>query len=201
LTFDNASLEAFEMTATVNATGDVTHGSLENVLTVRSPVQVPVQPVFTLPIGIQDSKPLPDHYVGDVQLKMAVDAPPLKIPLEVNVRTGPMWPIIILILGILLGRLLKYMKDKGTAQSDLLLNLYQLESRIASSPDAQLLQPMLEAARTVIYDMKLDDAKTEITHIENRWTQLNTLRGLESLIAPRANELAVSAIIEEIKKA
>jgi hypothetical protein len=201
LTFDNASLEAFEMVATVNATGDVTHGSLENVLTVRSPVQVPVQPVFTLPIGIQSPKPLPDHYVGDVQLRMAVDAPPLKIPLEMNVRTGPIFPIIILLLGILLGRLLKYMKDKGTPQSDLLLNLNQLESRIAFSPDAQLLQQMLKDARTLIYDMKLDDAKTEITHIENRWTQLKTLRGLESLLAPRANEPAVSAIIKDIKKA
>jgi hypothetical protein len=200
LAFDNASLEPFEMTAAVNATGDVTHGSLVNVLTVQSPVQVPVQPVYTLPIVIQNSKLLPDHYVGDVQLKVATDAL-LKIPLEVNVRTGPIMPFIILFVGILLGRLLKYMKDKGTPQSDLLLNLYQLESRIASSPDAQLLQPMLEVAKTLIYDMKLDDAKTEITHIENRWTQLNTLRGLESLLAPRANEPAVLAIIEDIKKA
>ncbi len=201
LMFDNASLAEFEMTATVNASGEVTHGSLETVLSVRSPVPVPTQPVFTLPIDIRSSNPLPDHYIGDVQLRTAMDAPPLKIPLEVNVRTGPIWPVIILVLGILLGRLLKYMKEKGTPQSDLLLNLYQLESRITSSPDAQLLQPMLATVKTLIYDMKLDDAKMEITHIENRWTQLKTLRGLESLLAPRANEPAVASIQRDILRA
>lgn len=201
LTFDNASLEPFEMTATVNATGDVTHGSLGNVLTVQSPVQVPVQSVFTLPIEIQKSKPLPDHYVGDVQLKMAVDAPPLKIPLEVNVRTGPIVPLIILLVGILFGRLLKYMKDKGTPQSDLLLNLYHLQSRIAASPDARLFQPMLEVVKALIYDMQLDDAKKEMTNIENRWTQLKTLRGLESTLAPRSQEPDVKRILEDIRNA
>jgi hypothetical protein len=201
LAFDNASLEPFEMTAAVNATGDVTHGSLGNVLTAQSPVQVPVQPVYTLPIAIKDSKPLPDHYIGDVQLKMAVDAPPLKIPLEVNVRTGPIVPIIVLLVGILFGRLLKYMKDKGTPQSDLLLNLYHLESRITGSSDAQLLQPMLEVVKALIYDMQVDDAKKEITNIENRWTQLKTLRGLESTLAPRSQETDVKAILEKISKA
>jgi hypothetical protein len=35
--FDNASLEEFSMTTAVNAIGDVTHGSLENVVDVQSP--------------------------------------------------------------------------------------------------------------------------------------------------------------------
>lgn len=201
LAFDNASLEPFEMTSTVNATGEITHGSLGDVLTVQSPVLVPVQPVFTLPIEIQNPKPLPDHYVGDVQLKMALDTPPLKIPLEVNVRTGPFWPFFVLLAGVLLGRLLKYMKDKGTPQSDLLLDLYHLESRIASSPDAGLLQPMLDAVKALIYGMQLDDAKKEMAGIENRAALLTTLRGLELSLLPRASEPAVSSILSDIGRA
>jgi hypothetical protein len=202
LTFDNASLEAFDMTATVNVTGDVTHGSLENVLTVSSPVPVPVQPVFTLPIKIKDSNPLPDHYVGDAQLKMAVDAPPLKIPLEVNVRTGPIWPIVMLILGILLGRFVKYMKDKGTPQSDLLFDLHQLESRITVfSADLQLLQPMLESVKALIYGMQLDAAKTEMTAIENRLTLLSTLRGLKQTLERSTADPQVGPILKQIEQA
>ena len=200
LMFDNASLEEFVMTATVNAAGDATHGSLENVLRVESPVQVPVQSVFTLPIKIGDSNLLPDHYIGDVQLRMAIDAPPMKIPLEVNVRTGPIWPVIILLLGILFGRLLKYMKDKGNSQADLLLGFYRLETSIASSPEAILLQPMLEPVKTLIYDMKLDDAKTELKNIENRWTQLKTLQGLESSLRPMAGEPNVVTILGNIEE-
>jgi hypothetical protein len=201
LAFDNASLEPFEMTAAVNATGDVTHGSLENVLTVRSPVQVPVQPVYTLPIVIQNSKLLPDHYVGDVQLKVATDVL-LKIPLEVNVRTGPIMPFIILFVGILLGRLLKYMKDKGTPQSDLLLKLYYLEGRINASPaDRQLLQLMLESVKALIYEMQLDVANTEMTAIENRWKLLSTLRDLERTLSPSASDARVKPIMDNIEDA
>ena len=201
LMFDNASLEEFMMTATVNASGEVTHRSLENVLSIESQVKVPVQPVFTLPIKIGDANLFPDHYSGDIQLRMAMGAPPIyKIPLEVYVRTGPAWPLIILFLGIILGRLLKYMKDKGNSQADLLLSFYRLETRIASSPDAQLLQEMLEAVKTLIYDMKLDVAKKEITDIENRATQLDTLRGLESTLKPRESEAAISSILSDIRK-
>ena len=202
LMFDNASLEEFSMTTAVNAIGDVTHSSLEKVLTVQSPVQVPVEPVFTLPIKFSNSNLLPDHYTGDVQLKMATETPPLKIPIEVNVRKGPFWPFITLLAGILFGRLLKYMKDKGTPQSDLLLNLYHLESRIkVSSPDDwPLLQPMLESVKALIYEMQLDKAKKEMTDIENRETHLNTLRRLESMLQPRASEAGVSSILSDIRK-
>ena len=202
LMFDNASVEEFEMMAAVNATGETTHGSLESVLKINSPMKVPVQPVYTLPIQIRQGHLLPDHYIGDVQLRLAADEPPMKIPLEVNVRTGPIWPMAVLLLGILLGRFVKYMKDKGTPQSDLLLQFYHLESRISSaSPDLPLLQPMLEAVKALIYEMQLEVAKKEMTAIENRWTHLNTLRSLESSLMPRAGETCVAAILDDIKAA
>jgi len=130
------------------------------VVGAQSPAHVPLQPVYSLPIQVHDARPLPDHYVGDVQLLLSAQDAPLKIPLELNVRAGPILPILVLLLGILMGRLLKYMKDKGGPRSDLLLNLYYLENRIAVSPaDAQLLQPMLDSAKASIYNMQLDLAK------------------------------------------
>jgi hypothetical protein len=201
LAFDNASADSFELTAIVNAIGDTTHGPLGNVLSVQSPVQVPTQPVFTLPIIIQDAKPLPDHYVGDVQLKTGTDGI-VKIPLEVNIRTGPIVPMIVLFVGVLLGRLLKYMKDKGGPQSDLLLNVYRLEGRIGVAPaDQQVLQPMLEGVKAQIYDMQLDVARKELGAIENRWALLGTLRSLERTLEPRSGDAGVQKILNDIEGA
>ncbi len=202
LQFDNGSLEPFDMVTTVTAIGDTTHSSLEQVLRVQSPVKVPSAPVYTLPIAIQDVKLSPDHYVGDVQIRLPGQDAPLKIPLEVNVRAGPILPLVVLLVGILLGRLLKYMKDKGGPQSDLLLNVYHLENRIALSPADQLiLQPMLEDVKTRIYDMQLDVAKTQLAATKSRWTLLNTLRSLEQTLQPRAADPGVQQVLNDIQTA
>jgi hypothetical protein len=143
-------------------------------------------------------KPLPDHYVGDVQIKTSSDVL-LRVPVDINVRTGPGGPLIVLFCGILLGRLIKYMKDKGGPQSDLLLQVYEFEGRIAGSPDDQkLLQPMVQSVKEEIYATQLDQARTEFTAVENRWTLLGTLRSLEQTLEPRASEAGVRAILDSI---
>lgn len=157
--------------------------------------------VYTLPIKINEARIPPDHYSGDVQLRVGTDSL-LSIPVDVNVRTGPILPILVLLIGVLLGRLLKYMKDKGGPQSDLLLRVYQFEARIAESPaDQQLLQPMIEDVKTLIYQMELEAAKTEMTAIENRWTLLSTLRRLEQVLELHAGEAGVPEILAAIQDA
>lgn len=119
-----------------------------------------------------------------------------------NVRAGPGLPLLVLVCGILLGRLIKYMKDKGGPQSDLLLALYDLEGRIdAFPPDQAILQPMLESVKQQIYAMQLDQAKTELAGVQNRWTLLGTLRGLEQTLTPRATDAGVQDILDRIAAA
>lgn len=203
LQFDNSSLEPFQMTGLVTAFGDTTHSSLERTLVITSPVTVPTDAVYTLPISIQQEvKPAPDHYVGDVQLRLPAQDAPIKIPLEVNVRTGPLLPITVLVVGIFLGRILKYMKDKGGPQSDLLLSVYQLESRVSMFPaDQAIVQPMIEEVKARIYDMKLDQAKANLTTIEARLTLLSTLRSLEQTLQPHIGEAGVAQILNDIQAA
>ncbi len=202
LPLDNASLQPFQMTAAVNATGDATRASLVNVLTVKSPVSVPPQLVYNLPIEVGCRKPLPDHYVGDVQLKTAAGSPPLKVPVDINVRTGPGLAFFVLIVGIALGRLVKYMKDKGTPQSDLLVRFYRLEKLARSSGGAYaILRSSLDEAKESIYNEPLDKATKNMTDAENRWTLLKTLLDLQSTLEPRKGEAEVKGILEEIGRA
>ena len=165
---------------------------------MQSPTSLPIQSVYTIALAIKAPTPLPDHYTGDVQLRVTGGTsgdPLLKIPLDVNVRTGPVWPISVLVIGSLLGRLVKYMKDKGGPQSDLLLHLYQLEGRMAASPaDQELLRPMVESVKAWIYELKLDAAKSEIAAIENRWVLLGTLTA-------NAGAANVQGVLNDIERA
>jgi hypothetical protein len=201
LQFDNANLKEFSASTSVAAIGDHTRTSLGTKLQVQT-TQVDTKPVFELPIDVKPGEELyPDHYVGDIKLVLPWPDAALRIPLEVNVRHGPILPIIFLVLGIGLGRIAKYMKEKGGPQSDLLLQAYQLESKMQSSADQPILQPMLEDAKSMIYDMKLDQAKTELAAIENRWLLLNTLRSLEQTLQPRAGDAPVARILANIQAA
>jgi hypothetical protein len=198
---DDNSIGTPSVSVAVAAVGDTTHSSMTGVLVAPSPSTAGSSPIFEYRIEVNANahpKPLPDHYTGDFQVKSSLDTL-ARVPIDVNVRTGPGVPLLVLVCGILLGRLIKYMKDKGGPQSELLLRLYSLEGRIATSPvDQQILQPMLEGVKQQIYAMQLDQGKTELAAIENRWTLLGTLRGLDRTLTPRAGDAGVQDILDRI---
>ncbi len=203
LPLDNQSILAFRLTGiAASASGERHHLSTGNAITVPALGDIPPEPIVNIPFQIERGDLVPDHYVGDFQLRIPEKGDPLKIPLEINVRSAPELSIIVLIAGILLGRMIKYMKDKGTPQSDLLRQLLQIQARAAQDPgDLGLLQHMLQQARTDINEMRLDGAKSDLGLIENRLMLLSRLRFLESLLAPRAADVGVVAVLANIATA
>lgn len=197
---ENSTLELFKMDVAVQGRGTATQSPLGDGIEVASTVDVPVGRFFELPITF-GSPPLADHYTGSIAL--SADSEVItKIPIDMNVRTGPVVPLMILLIGILLGRLLKFMKERGTPQSDLLLALYQMEARLAeNAEDQKLLQPMLESVKSQIYSEQLDTAKAELASIQNRWSLLNTLHGLEITIKDDAKDPRVLPILAAIADA
>jgi hypothetical protein len=162
-------------------------------------IPLPSTPIINIPFAVASGDLIPDHYVGDVQLRIPGKEEPIKIPLELNVRTGPVLPILILVVGILFGRFIKYMKDKGTPQSDLLRQLLRIQTRVAQDPsDLGLLQHMLQQVRMDIDQMRLDIAKSEISIIENRQMLLSRLRFLETLLTSRAADPGVALVLANI---
>lgn len=200
---DNGSLLPFDVKdAAASASGDVHHLSTGSSIKLSKPIKIPTDPIVSIPFTLATGDLVPDHYVGDIQLRIPGKDEPLKIPLELNVRTAPALPIVVLIIGILLGRLIKYMKEKGTPQSDLLRLFLQVQARAAQNPaDLGLLQHMLQQARIDIDAMRLDVAKAALTVIENRLTLLSRLRSLETLLTPRSAEAPVAAILTNINQA
>ena len=201
-TLDNGSLLPVTIDAAVSATGDVNHQNTGAALEVRIPAPIPPKPIVILPFHVKNGSLSPDHYVGDIQLRIPGKDEPLKIPIEINVSTGPELPIIILFFGILFGRLVKYMHDKGTPQSDLLLQLRRLETRAKqNSDDEQRLLHMFDRAGQEIEQLQLEQAKTDLQTIDNRLSLLARLRFLETLLTPRSSGVGVPAILANIAKA
>jgi hypothetical protein len=196
---DNGSLLPFAIDGSAAATGDVNSGYTGDSIKLGLPMTVPPKPIVTIPLHISSGELVPDHYVGDVQLRIPAKDEPLKIPLELNVKTGPELPILVLLIGILFGRLIKYMQDKGTPQSTLLYQLLQLQTRAGQNPaDLALLHHLFEGARQDIDSMRLDQVKADLTLIGNRLTLLARLRYLETLLTPRAADPGVPAILADI---
>jgi hypothetical protein len=201
-TLDNTSTAPFKLTGAVAASGDTTHASASGALALNLPEAIPALPIVTIPLTVKGDVLSPDHYAGDIQLRIPGKEDPLKIPMDLNVKSGPEIPILVLLIGILLGRFIKYMKDKGAPQSELLLQLFQVQARAAQDPqNLGLLQHMLEELRNDIDGMQLDSAKSDLALINSRLTLLSRLRYLETLLTPRAGDAAVAAILSNIRLA
>jgi hypothetical protein len=204
--FDNNGLNEYNVVLSATGQGETTHRPLSEVLQIPTQATVAPKPIYTLRIeaqgGAQVTRLLPDRYSGIVQLNPPHNEAPIKIPTEVDVRSGPLWPLVVLISGILVGRLLKYMKDKGGPQSDLLLRYYQLDARMSRQPaDAQLLQTAMAAVKVRIYDMELDGAKADLDTLQNRWSVLCHLRQVEATLALYNGNPGVPAIVQSIQEA
>jgi hypothetical protein len=101
LMFDNDSLAPVKVRAiTVGAVGEqdqypLTAKDLELPITTT----LPLQPLVVVPLRVNRSDIPPDHYVGDVQLTLADLDTRLRLPLDLNVRTGPGLAVLVLLLG------------------------------------------------------------------------------------------------------
>jgi hypothetical protein len=199
----NRSRETFSISGALQGRGVTNKETLGTSLAIDTSKLEKVEPksnFVNIPVLFAHA-PVADHYIGSIDL-ISADKPLVTVPLDVYVKSGPFVPLLVLFFGTLLGRLLKYLKEKGQPQSDLLLALYQTEGRIAVSPlDQVLLQPMIDDVKSEIYAMQLDAAKTHLAAIQNRWMLLKSLRDLETTLDTQKAEPAVLTILNNIQSA
>jgi hypothetical protein len=157
---------------------------------------------LTLPVTIVSGGIPADHYSGSIYIAVAGQSSALKVPVDFNVRSGPVWPLLALLVSILLGRLFKFMQDKGNALADALESINRLEFRLrnAHPDDQQIITPMLQTARDLVHQNKAAEAATAVTAISARLSALNELRQLEARLEGK-DPNAVAAIRTNISEA
>jgi hypothetical protein len=198
---DNVGSNCFQIDGNLSATGERNWGEIGKAAQLKLPMETGDNPITKIPLATASEQVASDHYVGDLQIRIPGQETPLKVPLEVNVKDGPVVAILTLLVGVLMGRLIKYMKDKGTPQADLLRTLHQLQERAAQSPsDAALLETFFEKAADDIRYFHLTDAQTDLAKLDNLLTLLAHLRHLEMVLEPRSSEPEVAQILGQIEQ-
>ncbi len=129
-----------------------------------SELTLPPQQPVPLVITIDRNMLLPDHYTGNIYYQLQGKNESISIPLDISVRYGPFWPVVVLLLGILLGRLALSMRTPtATKQLHLWPYYLQVKQEIERIPAGQ--QQEFRQQLSEIYDhiASTDPAQTEDT--------------------------------------
>ena len=157
---------------------------------------------INIPVTVTSSALPADHYVGSVLLSVDPNNPAVKVPVDVSVRVAPLWPLLFLVAGILLGKVTKYMQEKGSPAADALISLNRVELRVeeAHAEDQAILADQMQEARRLIKEDQAPAATALTKLIDTRLATLNELRTIQSRLAGKEEHATVVAIIDQIKK-
>jgi hypothetical protein len=147
-------------------------------------ITLPSDRIMSIPLTVNRSVIPPDRYTGAIYLTLSGQTQRLVIPVDLKMRSGPILPLMVLIFGVTLGRLLKYMQESGGEITRAVKALYRLKSRIIKEvehpEDQKILERMLDWVEQLIRWEKIDKALAEIDAIESRLEALTKLRQIEN---------------------
>ncbi|MEC4894650.1 MAG: hypothetical protein SAL07_14880 [Oscillatoria sp. PMC 1051.18] len=168
-----------------------------------SPETLAANQIVRLPLKWERSQIPPDRYTGAVYLTLEGGEEMLRIPVNLSMRSGPLIPLLVLLVGIILGRLFKYMQEKGIPQAEALgeVNKLELQMSEADPEDCEMLMPMVNQVRQSVYQMDLDGVKAEVDAIAVRLDCLKRLRMMEQKLEPKKQHPKVKEILLKIAEA
>ncbi|MUG93164.1 hypothetical protein F7734_12270 [Scytonema sp. UIC 10036] len=192
LAFDNTEDASVKVTgAEVLLKGEQTGYQLSSnqIKIPNIPQILKADQIVKLPLNWDNTQIPSDRYTGAVYLTLEDGRERLIIPVNLTMRIAPFMPLLVLFLGILLGRLIKYMQEKGIPQSEALGKVKELEKQVSqsNSEDQKILIPMISDAEQLVQQMKLSAATTEVEKIDARRECLQQLRIIEQKLEPLKN--------------
>lgn len=125
----------------------------------------------------------PDRYTGSVYLTLDGAKERLIIPVELNMRVAPLKPLLVLIIGIITGRLVKYLREKAVPQaeaSDKVKKLQERIEKVKSEEDRIILKQMTQNVKESVQQMNFETVDVEISKVDERNKWFGKLRNLES---------------------
>jgi hypothetical protein len=193
LRLDNPTSSSIKiMNAVVYADGSNNHGTVQlgdqktdgkmPPFSINIDKPIPPDKIDIIPITLNSSVMYPDQYNGAVVLTLG-HKNRLSFPINLSVRSGPLLPLFVLVLGVVLGRLTKYVQERGEPQSKWLKEVYRLQSDIKTANledrDRELLIKMVTDVQTQVNREQLEAASVEIPAISDRLALLVKLNELE----------------------
>ncbi|QLE54477.1 hypothetical protein [Nostoc sp. TCL26-01] len=159
--------------------------------------------IITLPLNLNRDAIPPDRYTGAIYFTLSGQTQRLAIPVDLKMRSGPILPLMVLIFGVILGRLFKYMQESGGSLTRAIKAVYRLKARIQqeiSHPeDQQILNHMIEWVEQLIRWDKIDKALAEIDAIESRLEALTKLRNIENQLLEIKGQETLEKTAQELQ--
>jgi hypothetical protein len=195
LQFDNSDRVPVNILNTaIIAEGDFTGYQIDTqaISLPQNLKSLPANQIVSIPLTLDRTVMPPDRYSGTIYLTLKDRRDRLSLPVNLSVRSGPLLPLIVLFFGVILGRLFKYMEERGEPQAKTLEEVYRLQGDIAGAKleerDKQLLTEMAKEIQTLVYREKLDVVPDRIQTIRDRLDILVKLQSLED----RLNQQAIT---------
>ncbi|MEH2086657.1 hypothetical protein [Nostoc sp.] len=186
LRFDNSTLVPVSILNTaVVVEGDFTGYQLNNqAISLSQDIKtLPANQIISIPLILGRSVIPPDQYNGAVYLTLQNRSDRLSLPINLSARSGPLFPLVVLLFGVVLGRLFKYMQERGEPQAKALEEVYRLQADIAGAKledeNKQLLAGMVTEVRTLVVRERLDVVPVQVQTIRDRLETLVKLQALE----------------------
>jgi hypothetical protein len=184
LQFDNpAAVPAEVLNTAAIVQGNFTRYQLTDAFSIPTKTKsLPANEIVSLPLQLKRSDMPPDQYSGAVYLTLKNQTNRLALLVNLSVRSGPLLCLLVLLLGIVLGRLFKYMQEQGGPQAADRKAVYQLEADLkeAHPDDQRLLAGMVKNARNLVYRQQLEAATPQIAVVRSRLEVLTQLRSIET---------------------
>lgn len=144
----------------------------------------------------------PDHYSGSASISYVDGLAPLIVPVDISVRDGVFWILVLLLAGILLGRLALYMQNRGNKQSTALWQLFRLHPRIDRIHDEDAQQALVGRYRAVADLIYRDttDMSQELTNLQGYVAIFEKVQLLESVhpTLPSGADVRITAIRDAV---
>jgi hypothetical protein len=204
LQFDNRASTTVSIlnTATI-AQGVTSNYPLTSEISIpEGSLSLAANQISSLPLNIQRSALPPDRYTGAVYITLTPQQNRLILPLNVSVRSGPLMPLVFLLLGIILGQFFKYWQERGEPQTKAYQEVIRLELDIrATDPEDQaILLPMLRRVKKLVIREQLEKTNSELELIRNRLDVLIKLRTIEAVLKQPDQTLAQDEIKEALQQ-
>ncbi|MCL4264729.1 MAG: hypothetical protein KJ069_16015 [Anaerolineae bacterium] len=201
---DNQTPQAVEVSDRVAILQGAANGrtTQPNQVMIAVPHTLPANQPAPIPVTINRQQLAPDSYQGTLRFTIEGATEPLSIPTTLAVRQGPLWALVVVLLGILLGRLVRDM-ETPIAQTQVRLIPEYLRLRAAADGLKEAEDRVDALAQLAAFKQRLDRGKetedvlsSDLTAIEARiqfYASLEALAadlpaGLKDRLAPQFME-------------
>jgi hypothetical protein len=131
----NSTDEPVSVTGSATATGERTAAALPDgaLLPPEPATAIDARSAVVMEWGVRADMAPPDTYVGALFLDVGEDEARVEVPLQLTIRPGPLVPLPLIIAGVVLGWLAKFLMERGSRLADVYSTYRQSVKRLAEA--------------------------------------------------------------------